>query len=81
MLVGDRQIVERGRVGRIDLDGLFPAVNRLAPQAALRDVDAELDLRLGVAARVGERRRRGHSASDAATTAGSARIMDGLSPL
>ena len=60
VLVGDRQVVERGGVGRVDLDGFFPAVDGFAPEAALRDVDAELDLRLGVAARVRERRACGH---------------------
>ena len=49
MLVADGEIVERGRVGRVDLDRPLPAVDRLAPQAALRDVDAERHLRLGVA--------------------------------
>src|SRR5262245_58322244 len=44
VFVRDREIVERGGVGRIDLDRLFPAVDRFTPQAALRDVDAEFDL-------------------------------------
>src|SRR6185503_21230750 len=44
MLVGNRQIIVGGDVGGIELGGLFPAVNRFAPQAALRDADAELDL-------------------------------------
>ena len=48
MLVGDRQVVERRGVGRVDLDRLFPAVDRLAPETALGDVDAEVDLRLRV---------------------------------
>ena len=59
MLVGDGEIVVRRGVGRIDLGRLLPAVDRLAPQPALRDVDAELDLGFRVASRVGERRRRG----------------------
>src|SRR5262245_49886661 len=56
VLVRDREIVVRSRVGRIDLHRLLPAVDGLAPEAALRDVDPELDLGLGVASRVGERR-------------------------
>src|SRR5690349_13641395 len=35
VLVRDRQVVVRLRVGRIKLDGFFPAVNRFAPEAAL----------------------------------------------
>src|SRR5262245_33434610 len=54
VLVRDRQIVVRRGVGRIDLDRLFPAVDGFPPEAALRDVDAELDLGLGVASRVGK---------------------------
>jgi hypothetical protein len=57
VLVADRQIVERRCVGGVDLDRLFPAVNRLAPEAALGDRDPEGDLFLRVAPRVGERRR------------------------
>ena len=53
MLVAHRQIVERRRVGRVDLRGPLPAVQRLFPQAALRDGDAELHLGLGVRPRVG----------------------------
>ena len=56
VLVGDREVVERGGVGRIDLDRSFPAVDGFAPEAALRDADAERDLLLRVAPRVGERR-------------------------
>src|SRR5437899_8644681 len=56
VLVRNRQVVERGGVRRVDLGGFFPAVDGFAPEAALRDVDAEFDLRLGVAARVRERR-------------------------
>ena len=33
MLVGDGEVVERGGVGRIDLDGFLPAVDRFAPQS------------------------------------------------
>src|SRR6185503_2511363 len=58
VLVGNRQVVVGGDVGRVELGGLLPAIDGFAPQTALRDADAELDLRTGVAARVGERRRR-----------------------
>src|SRR5687768_13310972 len=57
VLVGNRQVVVRGGVGRINLRRAFPAVNRLAPQAARRDGNTEFDLLLGVAARVGGQRR------------------------
>src|SRR6185503_3155462 len=56
VLVGDGQIVPGRSVGGIDFDGLLPPVDRFAPQSALRDVDPELDLRLGVSARVRVRR-------------------------
>ena len=49
MLVGNREIVERRGVARIDLSSLLPAIDRLAPEAALRDVDPEFHLRLRVA--------------------------------
>ena len=52
VLVGDRQVVERGGVGRVDLDGALPAVDRFAPEPALRDVDAEIDLGFRIAPRV-----------------------------
>src|SRR4030095_1134890 len=42
--VRNREIVESRGVGRIDLDGLLPAINCFAPEAALRHVDAELHL-------------------------------------
>src|SRR4051812_38215509 len=57
VFVSDSEVVEGGRIRRVDLDGLFPPVNGFAPEAALRDVDAECDLRLGVVTRVGDRRR------------------------
>src|SRR6266540_2669720 len=44
VLVSDREIVECLGVRRIELDGLFPPIDRLAPQTALRDIDPELDL-------------------------------------
>src|SRR6267378_8538055 len=44
VLVGNREIVEAGGVGRVDFHGFFPAVDSFAPEAALRDVDAELHL-------------------------------------
>src|SRR5205823_5913192 len=59
VLVADREIVEGRRVGRIDLRRFLPAIDRLAPQSALRDADAEVDLRLRVLLRISERRRRG----------------------
>src|SRR5262249_55238629 len=59
VLVADREIVVRGGVGRIDLRGFFPAVDRLAPKPALSDADPEFNLRFGVFFRVGRRRRRG----------------------
>src|SRR5216683_6818421 len=39
MFVRHRQIVERGRVGRVDLDSLLPSVDGLAPENSLSDVD------------------------------------------
>src|SRR4051794_4297291 len=60
VLVGDCEVVEGRGVGRVELGRALPAINRFAPQAALRHVDAELDLRLRVASCVGERRRRSH---------------------
>ena len=61
VLVRDGEIVEGRGVGRVELGRLFPAVDRLAPEPALRDADAEFDLGLGLAPRVGERRRRRQS--------------------
>src|SRR5581483_7942587 len=57
VLVADGEIVVRGSVRGIDLRCFFPAVDRFAPETALRDVDAERHLRFRVAFRVGERRR------------------------
>src|SRR4029450_13409098 len=48
VFISNGQIVVCGRVARIDLSGSFPAVNRLAPQPALRNRDSELDLLLRV---------------------------------
>src|SRR4051794_29244442 len=56
VFVGDSEIVEGSRVGRVDFDGAFPAIDRLFPKAFLRHVDAERHLRLRVAPRIGERR-------------------------
>src|SRR5262245_16702619 len=56
VLVRNREIVEGRGVGRIDFDGFLPPVDRLAPQAALRDADAELDLGFCVFSRVSPRR-------------------------
>ena len=57
MFVGDREIVERGRVGRVDAGGALPLHDRLAPEALLRDNDAKIDVLLRFAARI--RRTRG----------------------
>ncbi len=62
VLVADGEIVERGGVGRVDLDRLLPAVDGLAPEPPLRDVDAELDLR--AARRLARRRCAGADARD-----------------
>src|ERR1043166_8296208 len=43
VLVGDREIVPRGRVRRIELHRLLPAIERFVPETVLRDLDAELD--------------------------------------
>ena len=59
VLVGDSQVVEGGGVGRIDLGGAFPAIDRLPPQSPLRDLDAELDLFLGIAPLIGSGRASG----------------------
>ena len=48
MLIRDREVVECRGVGRIQLGGAFPAVNRLSPQSALRDLNPEFDLLLGL---------------------------------
>src|SRR5262245_46230919 len=60
VLVRNRQVVERGGVRGVDLGCFFPAVDGFAPEAALRDVDAEFDLRFRVATRVRECRACGH---------------------
>src|SRR6476469_3025588 len=44
VFIGNRKVIEGGRIARIDLGGPFPPVDRFAPEAALRDVDAEIDL-------------------------------------
>src|SRR6266850_6062524 len=54
VLVRNREIVVGGGVGRIEFHRLLPAVDGFPPEAALRNVDAELDLGLGVASCVGE---------------------------
>src|SRR5262245_19558298 len=60
VLVRNRQVVKRGGVRGVDLGCFFPAVDRFAPEAALRDVDAEFNLRFSVATRVRDRRACGH---------------------
>src|SRR5262245_33439845 len=64
VLVGNRQVIVGLGIGGIELDRFFPAVDRLAPQPALRDVDAELDLRFGVASRIGKRWRTRHQQAE-----------------
>src|SRR5918996_3057444 len=49
VFVRNRQIIVRRRVGGINLRGALPAVDRLAPQPALRNGNTEFDLLLGVA--------------------------------
>src|SRR5262245_1221187 len=61
MLVRDSEVVERLRVLRIDLHRPFPPVNRLAPQPALCDRDAELHLLFGVGTCVSRQRCRRRS--------------------
>src|SRR6476619_3071314 len=58
VLVTDAEIVPGRGIGRIDLDGFFPTVGRLFPEAVLGHVDAEVHLRLRVRPRVGEGRLR-----------------------
>src|SRR6187455_243718 len=48
MFVGNSQIVVSGSVARIDLCRLFPAVDRFAPESALRHRDAKLHLLLRI---------------------------------
>src|SRR3970282_1479528 len=57
VLVRDRQIIVRRRVRGINLRRALPAVDGLAPRAALRHGNAEFHLLLGVAAGVGRQRR------------------------
>ena len=68
VLVGDREVVPGGGVGRIDLDRLLPAVDGFAPEPFCATLIAELDLRLRVAARVGVQRQDGQR--DAGTLRG-----------
>src|SRR5262245_59547510 len=58
VFVRDGEIVVGGRVARVELDGFFPAIDGFAPETALRDVDAEINLRARFIALVGECRRR-----------------------
>src|SRR3990170_5173523 len=55
--VRDREVVMGGSVGGVDFDRPLPPVDGFAPETALRDVDAERNLLLRVAACVGECRR------------------------
>src|SRR5688572_6089313 len=54
VLVCDREIVEGGRVRRIDFNRLFPAVDGFAPKASLRHADPERHLLFRVAACISE---------------------------
>src|SRR5450759_845012 len=56
VLVRNRQVVVRRGVLRVDLCGLFPAIQRLFPEALVGDVDAELDLGLCVPMRAAGQR-------------------------
>src|SRR5437762_4734398 len=58
VLVGNRKIVERLGILRVDLHRALPAVDGFTPETALRDGDAEFDLFLRVRPRVGRQRRR-----------------------
>src|SRR5215831_4757636 len=60
VFVCNRQIVVGGRVTRVQFDRLLPAIDRLTPQTTLGDVDAEIHLRTGLVAFVGECRRCRH---------------------
>src|SRR5512135_1870515 len=53
VLVSDGEIVEGGGVGRIEFDGLLPAVERFLPEPLLGDFDSELHLGLCLLARPG----------------------------
>src|SRR5687767_2116985 len=48
MLIRNGQVVVGGRIARINLCRSFPAVDRFAPESALRDGDAELYLLLRI---------------------------------
>ena len=52
MFVSNGQVVVCRCVARIDLGRSFPAIDRLAPEPALRDRDAEFDLLLRIRSRV-----------------------------
>src|SRR4051812_47636084 len=55
VLVPNPQVVPRGRVAGVCFDGLLPAIDRFFPETVLRDLDAEVDLRLGGRTGIGER--------------------------
>jgi hypothetical protein len=48
VLVRDTEIVPRGGIGGIEFYGFLPPIRRFLPQAVLRDLDPEVDLRLRV---------------------------------
>src|SRR3954453_5627579 len=62
----DRQVVPRGRIRGVELHGFLPPIQRLVPQTVLRDLDPELDLRLGIRSFVRERSRNEEQYRDAA---------------
>ena len=80
MLVGDGEVVERGGVGRVDFDRPLPAVDRLAPETALRDVDAELRLCLCIAPRICPRTRPGAKQQQSARHSATRSVMKDLCP-
>ena len=57
MLVRDGQVIVRSGVRGIELDGFLPTIDGLAPQPALGDINAEVDLLLGIASCVSVRGR------------------------
>src|SRR6185295_9447488 len=58
VLVRNAEVVESRYVSRVQLRSFFPPIDGFPPEPTLGDVDAELDLRLGLASRIRENRRR-----------------------
>ncbi len=61
MLVADAEVVPRRRIGRIQVDGALPSIDRFPPQPLLGHSDTELDLRLRVRLAIGRGRRSGRN--------------------